>query len=87
MITKETRKSQLYIFNLENKKKNCTLCRWFFFSFLYIFPLISSNSRREMTCCAVVCTAAYVASRMQPRVKFFSVFRGYMIFFNDDAND
>ena len=67
MITKETRKSLLYIFNLENKKQIARFAGVFFFSFLYILPLISSNSRREMTCCAVVCTAAYVASRMQPR--------------------
>ena len=80
MITKETRKSLLYMFNLENKKKIARFAG-VFFSFLYILPLISSNSRREMTCCAVVCTAAYVASRMQPRVKFFSVFRGYMDLF------
>lgn len=58
MTTKETRKSQIYIFNLENKKKICTFSSCFFFVFhfdLCILPLLSSNSRCEMTCFAVVC--------------------------------
>lgn len=55
MTTKEARKSQIYIFNLENKKKNCFFLFLFFHFDLCISPLLSSNSRCEMTCFAVVC--------------------------------
>ena len=36
MITKETRKSLLYIFNLENKKKIARFAGVFFFIFVHI---------------------------------------------------
>ena len=57
MTSTETRKSQIYIFNLEIKKKIARFAGVFVFvfSFLYISPLLSSNSRCEMTCFAVVC--------------------------------
>ena len=62
MTSTETRKLQIYIFNLENKKKVLhDLLVFFFFLFFFfhfnlcISPLLSSNSRCEMTCFAVVC--------------------------------